>query len=109
MVQLMARGPALIFPKAERLITPSSLSVHLQAMGPRITSESWVTVGIDVASESVEVAMLGGPLACALYVNGPEGHGAGAAALVAGATSLLLMEMTAATKRRGPARGRRRA
>jgi transposase len=90
----MARGPALIFPKPERLVTPASLSVHAQARDPKIMSEAWVTVGIDVASASVEVAMLGAPLSCARYGNEPEGHSALAAALVAGGAALVLMEAT---------------
>lgn len=57
-------------------------------------SDSSVMVGIDVASEHVDVAAIGAAMPLARCGNEPEGHSALAAALVAARTGLVVMEAT---------------
>jgi transposase len=86
--------PALVFTKPERLRTPAWPSVHAQARDPKTMSDSPVMVGIDVASEHVDVAAIGAAIPLARYGNDPEGHSALAEALVAIEAALVVMEAT---------------
>ncbi|MGH7184859.1 MAG: IS110 family transposase, partial [Pseudomonadota bacterium] len=57
-------------------------------------SDSTVMVGIDVASEQVDVAAIGAVLPLARCNNDPEGHSALAAALTGAGAALVVMEAT---------------
>ena len=84
---------ALVFAQPERLRAPM-VSAHAQARDPKTMSDSSVMVGIDVASEHVDVAAIGAAMPPARYGNESEGHSALAATLVAAKTGLVVMEAT---------------
>ena len=86
----------LVFPMPERLAEPLSASSHAQARVTKTMSGSSVMVGIDVASEHVDVAAIGAelPAALARVSNDADGHSALAEGLVRLAPGLVLMEAT---------------
>jgi len=86
----------LVFPMPERLVERLVAGSHAQGRVTKTMSGSSVMVGIDVASEHVDVAVIGAELPASLrrVSNDPEGHSALAEGLVRLAPGLVLMEAT---------------
>ena len=72
--ELIARGAALVFLKPERLPASPRASAHVQVREQKIMSESVVVVGIDVASDLLDVAVITAQLSRQRYANDPAGH-----------------------------------
>jgi transposase len=91
---LIALGAALVFLKPERLPASPWASAHVQVREQKTMSENVVVIGIDVASEFLDVAAIAAQLPGRRYANDPAGHQLLAEALVPLDAGLVVMEAT---------------
>ena len=83
----------LVFPKPERL-RECATSSHAQVGVTKTMSGSSVVVGIDVASQHVDVTVLGAPFRAERFTNDVDGHTALLAAVAPLKPQLVVMEAT---------------